>query len=463
MSWKPTIGRLSLRSRLFALLLPALVCVAGAGLWLTRQDAIAAANAAYDRSLLGAIKALDSNVSTASGGLSIELPYKLFEFFELTATGAVYFRVASSDGLVELGHPDLPLPPRRVKNAEAVFYDASYFGESVRIGAYQRALEASPGSAPAQDLMIQIAESTTSREQFTRSFVVGAALREAGFLALLVAVVAIVLTLGLRPLARLASDVGAREPDDLRPLDATDLPADIAPLVVAVNRQIERTEDLMAQRRRFLDDASHQLRTPLATLRAQLDYALREHDPAAARQALDALSMQLDDASRATNQFLSLARSDAGAPQTDTFDLHDLVREVALALLPLARARGVDFGVGEALAPAAAQGDRALLREALTNLAQNAIQHGGNVVTLTAAHGPHGHSLSVLDDGPGIAADVQGRIGDRFAKGRGSRGAGLGLAIARSVVERHGGELLLTPGEGGRGLVAELRWPRVLR
>jgi two-component system sensor histidine kinase TctE len=457
MSWKP-IGRLSLRGKLFALLLPALALLAGSGLWLTRQDAIAAANAAYDRSLLGAIKALESNVSTASGGLAIELPYRLFEFFELTASGSVYFRVASSDGLVELGHPDLPLPPGPVKSGEPVFYDARYFGEAVRIGAYQRALHQPAGASG--DLMIQIAESTASRDQFTRTFVVGAALREAGFLALLVVVLAAVLTLGLRPVARLAAQVGAREPDDLRPLEAADLPTDIAPLVVAVNRQIERTEHLTAQRRQFLDDASHQLRTPLATLRAQLDHALREPDTAAARHALDALSSQLDDATHATNQFLALARSDASPPHAESFDLHALVRDVALALLPQARARAVDFGIDEGATPAPAEGDPALLREALANLAQNAIVHGASVVTLRAAAAADGYSLGVVDNGPGIAPELQGRIGERFAKGRGSRGAGLGLAIARSVAERHGGALRLVPGDGGRGLVAELHWPR---
>jgi two-component system sensor histidine kinase TctE len=125
----------SLRAKLLALLLPAMLGIAGLSLWATHADAVGSANAAYDRSLLGAIKALDLNVSTASGGLAVELPYRLFEFFQLTATGEVYFRVATADGLVEIGHPDLPRPPRAPRLGEPVFYDAQLLW---RIGARGR-------------------------------------------------------------------------------------------------------------------------------------------------------------------------------------------------------------------------------------------------------------------------------------------------------------------------------------
>ena len=110
MFWK-RIKPTSIRWRLLVLLLPTLAMVTATSLWLTHTDALNSGNAAYDRSLLGAIKSLDLNTSTASGGLSVELPYRLFEFFQLTATGNVYFRVATADGLVEIGNPDLPAPP----------------------------------------------------------------------------------------------------------------------------------------------------------------------------------------------------------------------------------------------------------------------------------------------------------------------------------------------------------------
>jgi two-component system sensor histidine kinase TctE len=269
---------------------------------------------------------------------------------------------------------------------------------------------------------------------------------------------------------RLAEATRDRAADDLRPLQSDDLPADLRPLVTTINQQLARTATLVTQRRQFVDDASHQLRTPLTTLRAQLDYALREPDPLRLREALQALSHELDHATRATQQLLTLARADAGSLQAEPlepFDLGDLAREVALALLPQARGSGLDFGVeapepGEALA----WGDRVQLREALLNLAHNALLHGrreGQVTVeaqvLAGAEGEAaGWWLGVVDDGPGLDPTVAQRLGERFAKGRGSRGAGLGLSIARSVVERHGGTLVAQPGEGGVGLRVGLRW-----
>ncbi len=455
--------RTSTKLRLLAFLLPVLALETAAGLWFTRVDAVASANAAYDRSLLGAIKSLDLNVSTASGGLSVELPYRLFEFFQLTATGNVYFRVATADGLVEIGHADLPAPPRPLQEDKPLFYDAEYFGESVRVGAFMRALDAGPGDTQHPQLVIQVAESTTSREQFTASFVQRAAVRDVLLLLVLGVSVFLGLAVALRPITQLADSIRARASDDLRPLPAQGLPGDIRPLVEAVNQQMQRIEQLISERKSFVDDASHQLRTPLATLRAQLDYALRETDPRRQHEALRALSDGLAQATRAANQLLALARSDSALVQTQEIDLGALAREVALAVLPVARERGMDLGVEEGDLPIGAHGDAELLRQALLNLVHNAVEHGRpqGVITLRAAADRLGYSLQVVDDGPGLPPELEGRAGQRFAKGRGSRGSGLGLAIARSAIERHAGTLRLEPSpETGKGTCATLWWPR---
>lgn len=460
MSWN-RIRQASLKLRLLALLLPVMLVVTASSLWLTRVDATAAANAAYDRSLLGAIKALDVNVSTASGGLAVELPYRLFEFFELTATGNVYFRVATADGLVEIGHPDLPLPAAPLKTGQPMFYDARYFGETVRVGAFMRALEQPVDGTDNALLVIQVAESTASREQFTASFLRRTAQRDGVLLLVMWVVIVLGLWMALRPLTRLAEQTRAREPDDVRPLRTADLPSDLRPLVDAVNQQLARSDELMAQRRSFVDDASHQLRTPLTVLRAQLDFILRETDPQQRDAALRALSDALGQAIRATNQLLALARSDTANLQRDRFDLADLARQVAVELLPLARERGIDFGLDTPEHALPCEGDPALLKQALLNIAHNAIQHGRahGVVTLRARADAAGHQLQVEDDGPGLPPEVLARVGERFVKGRDSRGSGLGMAIARSVMESHGGHLAVerVGPQGGARVV--LWWP----
>lgn len=154
------VGRASLRQRLAALLLPALLGVTAVGLRLTHADADAAADSAHDHSWIGALRSIDANLSTTSGGLWVELFYAMCEFFGLTAGGQVHFRVATSDGLVELGSADLPPPPREPRPEALVFCDARYFGEAICVAALRRALDGPIGDGPARTVLIQVGEST---------------------------------------------------------------------------------------------------------------------------------------------------------------------------------------------------------------------------------------------------------------------------------------------------------------
>lgn len=456
MPWN-RIPRATIRTRLLGVLMPGLLLLLGISLWLTYGLAVRSANAAFDRSLLGALRGLDLNVSTESGGLSVEQPFRLFEFFELTASGAVHYRVATDDGLVEIGSPDLPLPKGELVDGQAYFYDAVYLDEPVRIGALLRPL--APPVAGARRVVIQVAEQDDVRSRFVAAFIRQTVARDAVVLGLLALTVIGVSAWALRPVRQLARSTRERSPQDLRQLPTSDLPSDLVPLVEAINTQVARTSGLLEQRRRFLDDASHQLRTPLTTLRAQLDYVLRENDPQRSREAIGALSRELDLATRATHQLLLLARADEAPLVAETFDLAELAREVALDLLPLVRSVGVDFGVDAGDRVLLAAGDRGQLREALSNLVHNALVHGAGPVTIEASGDPAaGWSLGVVDAGPGLAPEVAAQPGTRFAKGRGSRGSGLGLAMAKAVAERHGGSLHIGPGEAGCGLRATLVW-----
>lgn len=461
---RAALRRASLWQRLALLLLPLLALVTCVELWMTRHDALEAANAAYDRSLLGALKAIDANISTASGGLSVELPYRLFEFFELTASGQVYFRIATSDGLVELGSADLPDPPAAPTPGTPVFYDAVYFGNAVRLVAYRRDLDRAPAGSDARSVLVQVAESTGSRKEFTRRFVQRAAVRDVLVLALLLCGTAVALAAALRPLARLAREVGDRRPDDLTPLAETELPADVRPLVGAVNRQMALIHSLVAQQRGFLDDASHQLRTHLTTLQMQAGYARRTDDPAQVSAALAALSEEIGRATRTTQQLLALGRSDTADLALAPCDLAASLREVALDMLPQARARRIDLGMHTSAPEIPALADRGLLREALLNLVANAIAYTplGGTVTLLATATATGWQVAVEDDGPGLDAAERGSLGQRYRRGARAAegGSGLGLAIVRSIAQRHRGQLRLEARTSGPGLLAVVEWPR---
>ncbi len=459
----------SLRRTLLAVLLPGLLLVMGLELAAGWRNALAAANTAFDRSLLGAIKSMDANISTTGGGLAVELPYQMLEFFELTASGQVFYRVASGDGLVEIGNAGLPGPPHALADRAPQFYDANYFGVPVRVGAWQRPLDRELSQGSHSDrVIVQVAETLESRQDFTRRLVWESVARDTLLLATALALVALAVYGALRPLSRLRAEVARRASDDLTPIATDRVPKDVAPLVEAINLHMQRYGRAMAQQRQFIDDASHQLRTPLTTLATQVGYALRVHDDATRTHTLAAIKTELDAAIRQTNQMLALARADAQELHAGPLDLMALAETVARRLWPLARQQGLDLGL-EPLAeggPVRAWGDAGLLEQALANLVHNALQHvprGGQVTVQAGVRGGMA-LLCVRDDGPGLSAADRACAGQRFVRlgTDNTQGSGLGLSIAQAIVQRHGGYLQLddaTPGAASPGLAVVLAWP----
>ncbi len=478
-SWLPSLParwhRFSVRRTLLTLVLPVMLAAVGVELALTWSTALQAANSAYDRSLLGAIKAIDSNVSTETGGLSVEMPYRLLEFFELTASGQVYFRVSTEDGLVEIGNAGLPLPAQPLKTGVPRFIDAEYFGAPVRVGAWARELDPERSD---RRLIIQVAESTNSRNAFSRALLIQAMWRDLLTVSIVAGTLALVIGWALRPLDRLRREVEARADDDLSPVDETQVPADAAPLVRAINHHLARQRELIDGRRRFVDDASHQLRTPLATLATMVGYARREPDPARLAEALEALKSQIDDTVRRTNQMLALARADTAQVAMAPLALDRLADRCARESWPLAREHGVDLGLELADATAdeapssggdiVVLGHEEQLREALLNLLHNALRYTprGGQVTLQVRRDGRDALIRVVDDGPGIPADERARAGERFFRGSNVDlpGSGLGLAIVRSIARRHLGDMevaaaRIDPNGLERGTAVTLRLP----
>ena len=446
------------------LLVPGLLLVGAAEVWLTWRTAVDAANAAYDRSLLGAIKAMDSNISTDSGGLAVELPYRLLEFFELTASGHVYYRVTTENALVEIGNADLPLPPGVLVTGQARFFDAQYFDEPVRVGAYARMLERPLGGHGAgQRLIIQVAETLESRQAFTQALVLQAVARDVMLMVVAISLMVLSVAWALRPLARLRGEVQARASQDLRPIDTTGIPADVQPLVDAINFHIERNRHQTEARQRFVDDASHQLRTPLTTLATQVGFALREVDPAQQREALAAIKAQLEETVRQTNQMLALARLDGADVALECMDVTPIAEAVTREWWPEARANGIDLGFEPDDGPLRLAVHAGLLKEALSNLLHNAIRYTprGAQVTVKLRHTPTEGFLAVVDNGPGMPEQDLNRAGERFFRGSQTTlpGSGLGLAIVRSIAERFGGVLHIAIGPNGQGLIVSLALP----
>ncbi len=265
----------------------------------------------------------------------------------------------------------------------------------------------------------------------------------------------------LRPLDRLRREVEERQPDDLRPLPMLEVQHELRPLVESLNHFTQRLRSLFERQSQFIADAAHELRTPLAALKARLELGLREQEPEAWRSTLETTAKNTDRLIHLANQLLSLARIESGAQAiaeggAERIDLTALARELGLALAPLAYARGASLAL-ESAGPVWIQGEPTLLNELLSNLLDNALAHtpqGGNVILRVL----EGGVLEVEDDGPGIPAADRERVFQRFYRRGDSPGSGLGLAIVGEVCRAHRAQIQLDQGELG-GLLVRVRFP----
>lgn len=455
----------SLKRKLLALLLPVITGLLCGELWLSYRDLVVSGNSAYDRALDGVIRAIDANISIEGGGLSVDLPYRMLEVFRLTNGGKVAYQVATDDGLMRLGDADLPPPPANLSQDGPVFYDSEYRGKMVRIGAYARTLDRSLYGVDNQRVIIQVVDATDSRSGFVRSMLRQSALMDVLLVFVMALIMVVSVIIALRPLQRLSNEVRSRASDDMTPVDTASVPAEVRPLVDAINWHVDRFDHLMQSQRRFLEDASHQLRTPLTVLRTQVEYAQREPEIGRIRDALAGMQRGIERSVRLVNQLLFLAKAEnlGMGGFLEPLDLVPLVEQVALSGLREARVKQQDFGLVISDERIPVMGSETLLIEAIQNIIHNAIRYvpeGGQItVSLMISNGTG--CIKVSDNGPGMSAEELLQVGQRFHRGKAARidSAGLGLAIAKTIMEQHRGNLIVEEGPDHRGLSVSLVLP----
>jgi two-component system sensor histidine kinase TctE len=455
----------SLRLRLLGwVLIPLTVVIAISSLQIYR-NAYAAADLAYDQTLQASVRAIAEDVRSDNGEVIVDTPMAALEMFSSQFQDRVFYRVSIGHKQMLTGYADLPFPPAPPTEPDnIVYFDARYHGEPMRFAAFYKPMYDPSFSDP---VIIEVGETLNSRQTLARQMQWGASQHE--FVLLLAAAIAALIGLqrALKPLLRLRDQIQARSVSDLSPFRLRRMPSELAPLVSALNQYMQRLHDQVAVQKRFVADASHQLRTPLTLLSAQAEFALRQSDEHVMRQVIAGLHASTQQTIRLANQLLSLSRIDpesGGARQFSRLDLLPLACDVALELAPLAREKDIDLGFESALDAAEVLGDATFLHEMVVNLLDNAIRytHAGGMVTVSVAYAPeHRVRLAVEDNGPGIPPEERERVFERFYRilGNEATGCGLGLAIVREICLSLGAEIRLATPASGPGLRVEIDFP----
>ena len=473
-------GAHSLQRRLLlGILLPVLVLIVLNTVSLYRQ-ALRAADTAYDRTLLASAKSLGESLEITGTGAAARVqatvPYSALEAFEADSRSRMYYKVSGFQGEWVSGFDDLPawrgtLPAKGIYAALVDFYNDRYRDRDVRVAVLLQPVASGEGRGMAT---IQVAETLELRETLARQILLDTAWRQAALLLVIAAVVVLVVQRALTPVRRLSAELRQRAPHELGPIDTADTPRELAPLVEATNQVMARLGDLLAHQKRFVRDTSHQLRTPLAVLKTQVQSALRGDVPP--RQALAEIDTTVSRATELANQMLALAKVEQLRQQGDApvTDWAQSLRGVALDLSALIAERQLDFSIDTLPSPVRAH--EWALRELSRNLLHNAVKHSppGGALRLTLQCDATTAALTVADSGPGIDAGQRSRLFQPFAPGKAAAGeldaaaaslaggSGLGLAICHDIVASLGGRIdLLDRLQQGRvqGLDAVVRLP----
>ena len=436
----------SLRAHLLRMLLPPVAALLVLGALVAYYPSIEPATAAYDQGLIDVGVSLGTYIRAGEEGYRLELPVAVDQVLRRDSYDSIYYRVLGPGGEEIAGDEGLPGPPADREPKEGFLaYDTQYKGENVRAVAL-------PAQCGSQSCSVLVAETTVKRKRLQRDILFSSLLPE-----MLIAVATLLIVWfgvkrGLGPLARLSDEIKARSPGDLRPIDPAGTPEETRPLVSALNGLLGEVAQASRNQQRFLANAAHQLRTPLAGLQAHTELALAKPVPTEVRSELEQVHQATIRTARLANQLLALARAEPGARgNAAELNLKSLAESEADAWVHQALARDVDLGFELESAPV--QGDAFLLREALANLVHNAIeysQRGGRVTVRTGGNGTHSF-LEVVDDGPGIPPPERERVLERFYRvpGTPGTGSGLGLAIVREIASGHGAAISITDAMAG--------------
>ncbi|MEP7242873.1 MAG: sensor histidine kinase [Gammaproteobacteria bacterium] len=438
----------SIRRRLLALLAAPTILILLAGTVSDFLSSISPVRDAYDQALADAALAIAGHVHThPDGRINLVLPPEALTVFRTDAIDTLYFRVSAPDGKFIAGDQDLP--QTRTATTNPSFRSSLYRGEPIRLVSYRSATSAGA-------ITTTVAETTNKRAKIRAQLLSTVLTTDLLELATILIFVWLGVSLALKPLLELRDQIARRSARDLKPLSSESVPLEVRKLVSELNRLFTTIADNSRSQRQFLENATHQLRTPLAGIQAQLELLIAEETAPAKKDRLALTLGATRRLSHTTQQLLALARSEHASSTYADFRTVDLITVAESCVADqLTRAIAADIDLGAELQPASVHGIAWLLAEALNNLVDNAITYtpAGGSVTVRCGTAGEVVFLEVVDSGVGIPNEDRERSTQRFFRGQLSRGSGsgLGLAIVADVARLHGATMTISPGATGVG------------
>ncbi len=400
------------------------------------------ANPPYDRKLAETVNLLADHIKVVDNTVALRLGVDVDEVLRPNSSSKSAYMVLGVRGELIAGDANIPLPPEEdpAPGTTRLRFD-KMLGNEVRVAYSWVPLAGQPLAPP---ILVQVAETMEDRTQLANEIIKGVIVPQFIVLPIAVLLVWFALTRGLAPLTALQARIRRRRPEDRTPIDSRGAPEEIAPLVESFNDLLSRLSASMQVQKRFIADAAHQMKTPLAGLRTQSELALRETNPNELKRSLRQIAASTERATRLINQLLALARAEhrgAEAPVVEVVDLAALTRDVVREFVPQAIERQIDLGLDGPVEAAKVIGAPFMLREMIGNLIDNALRYtpAGGAVTARVLRSGTTVVLEIEDTGPGIPEAERNRIFERFYRvlGTNVEGSGLGLAIVREIVEQH--------------------------
>jgi two-component system sensor histidine kinase TctE len=457
--------RNQLFSWLFVLLLPLIFISAIVGYYLANQYT----NLAYDKSLYRTALALADQVSLEALGVQVNLPQVAKDLLEFDEDDDVYFRILGPQGDLIASHTDLPLPKTYPNADQSLYYNTVLNGEKLRVVVYTLPISTdSTINNQNNSVYVMVGETLQKRTLMANEIILSMLLPQLLIVLLVSALLYFGIRRGLQSLDKLKIDLSRRNVNDLSPVDSTKVPTELQPLLNAFNDLLARVSNTMDKQRRFISDAAHQLKTPLAGLKTQAELALREKNPNKVAHALNQINQASGNLSHLVNQLLSLTKAEpegAASVSFEAVDLRLLAQEVTRDWVSASLQKNIDLGFESSIQTALIQGNSVLLRELMNNLIDNAIRYtpdGGNI-TVGIKHEDSTLIFYVQDNGIGVSDENQSRIFERFYRVLGTKqeGCGLGLTIVQEIAERHHATVNVVSEGEGKGTIFQARFPAI--